>query len=94
MLVGRGDASGADAKLKPLVDKRDAVLAVARWYAWIYGVLSAAGETAAARDALEQALERYERKRDLPDAARVRAQLAQLEDVSRSPQRIDPGSQG
>jgi tetratricopeptide (TPR) repeat protein len=56
-------------------------------------VLTAAGETAAAREALEQSLECYERKRNLPAAARVRALLEQLKNASRSPRTIDPGSQ-
>jgi tetratricopeptide (TPR) repeat protein len=38
-------------------------------------VLEAAGKSAEARDALEQALDRYERKRNLTMAARVREQL-------------------
>jgi hypothetical protein len=53
-------------------------------------VLTSAGETAGAREALEQSLECYERKRNLPDAARVRAQLEQLEGASQPPRRIDP----
>jgi class 3 adenylate cyclase/tetratricopeptide (TPR) repeat protein len=56
-------------------------------------VLAAAGQTSDAAAALEQALERYERKGDLPDAARVRAHLQELEDASRPPRTIDPGSQ-
>jgi tetratricopeptide (TPR) repeat protein len=48
-------------------------------------VLTAAGQTNAAAAALEQALERYERKGDLPDAARVRELLEQLPDRSQAP---------
>jgi class 3 adenylate cyclase/tetratricopeptide (TPR) repeat protein len=55
-------------------------------------VLTAAGKTDNAAEALGQALERFERKGDVPDAARVRAQLEQLKDASRSPRRIDPAS--
>jgi len=54
-------------------------------------VLTAAGKTADAAEALEQALERFERKRNLPDAARVRALLEQL--VRDRPRTINPASQ-
>jgi tetratricopeptide (TPR) repeat protein len=57
-------------------------------------VLNAAGKKDDAADALEQALECYERKGNVPDAARVRVRLEQLEDASRSPRGIDPASQG
>ena len=45
-------------------------------------VLAAAGRTDEAAKALEQALDRYERKKNLAMAAQVRARLAQLQEVA------------
>ena len=56
-------------------------------------VLSAAGKPDEAIAALEQAVDCYERKGNLPDAAGVRALLEQLEGASRPPLTTDPASQ-
>jgi class 3 adenylate cyclase/tetratricopeptide (TPR) repeat protein len=52
-------------------------------------VLNAAGNTTDAADALEQALNRYERKRNQPDAAHARTLLEQLGYASQPPETGD-----
>jgi class 3 adenylate cyclase/tetratricopeptide (TPR) repeat protein len=61
-----------------IVDPTQLLNSQADAYADLAEVLALAGKTDAAREALDQALERYERKENLVSAERVRARLAEL----------------
>ena len=78
----RGDFVAAERLAHEAVTIADAMQSLnlqGQVYADLGEVLALAGKTAAARDALEQAVERYERKSNLVGAQRTRARLAELE---------------
>jgi tetratricopeptide (TPR) repeat protein len=71
-----------------IVDRSQMLNQQADAYAGLAEVLELAGKTDAARDALEQALERYERKENLVGAERARARLAELSESCSSGQLV------
>jgi predicted negative regulator of RcsB-dependent stress response len=81
ILSARGDHAGALER----ADEAVAILGTTDYLSWQAeghevrgGVLGAAGRTQEARAALQEALERYERKGVVPSAERLRERLAAL----------------
>jgi tetratricopeptide (TPR) repeat protein len=83
----RGEHAEAERLAREAVDfslRSDGPLGQGGAFVDLGKVLSVAGKSDEATASLEQALGCYERKGNLPDAARVRALLEQLEDASRA----------
>ena len=81
MLAYRGESESAEALAREaiaIVEQTDGLNMVGDAYCDLADILTAAGRTDEAGDALEQALERYERKKNLAMVAQVRPKLEAL----------------
>ena len=81
----RGEHAEADALAREavaIVERTDALDEQGAALYYLAQVLLAAGRSEDAAAALEQALERYERKKILPMAGKVRGRLAELQDAA------------